>query len=62
MKIPDGEVEWFRVVDLAAFVDAIENDGLLPDLGWIDDNNDVKSWMYDYDYLLKHDIGACLDA
>lgn len=56
MKMPDGEVEWFRVIDLAAFVEAIENDGLERDMEWTDWNNDVKAWMYDYDELRERDV------
>jgi len=56
MKIPDGEVEWFRIVDMAAFVEAIQNDGLEKDMEWNDWNNDVKAWMYDYDELRERNI------
>ena len=55
MKMPDGEVEWFRVIDLNPFVDAVEN-GLEPDMEWDDRNKDVKAWMYDYDDLRDRDI------
>ena len=56
MKIPDGEVEWFRVVDLSAFVEAIENDGLEEDMEWEDWNSDVVAWMYDCDELRDRGI------
>lgn len=56
MKIPDGEVEWFRIVDLAAFVEAIQSDGLKSDMEWEDYESSVTAWMYDYDDLRDRDI------
>lgn len=56
MKVPDGDVEWFRVVDLAAFVRAIEDGGLEYDMDWDDWDSGVTAWMYDYEELRERDI------
>lgn len=56
MKVPDGDVEWFRIIDLAAFVEAIENNGLEADMEWDDWDSGVTAWMYDYDDLRERDI------
>jgi hypothetical protein len=56
MKVPDGEVEWFRVIDLHTFVESIENDGLSYDMDWDDYDSGVTAWMYDYDELRERDI------
>ena len=55
MKVPNDSVEWFRVIDLWRFVEAIEED-LEVDMKWNDRQNDVKAWMYDYDNLRERDI------
>lgn len=55
MKVPNDSVEWFRVIDMWRFVEAIEED-LKVDMKWNDRQNDVKAWMYDYDDLRKRDI------
>lgn len=58
MKIPDGEVEWFRVVDLHAFTEALDN-GLEVDMEWEDYDKNVTAWMFDYDDL--RDRGLVVD-
>lgn len=56
MKIPSDDIEWFRVIDLKAFINAVETDGLRYDMVWDDQNSGVKAWMYDYDELRERDI------
>ena len=52
MKIPEGqEVEWFRVVDLHAFVEALDDGRLSVANEWEDYDNNVTAWMFDYDDL-----------
>lgn len=56
MKIPNGELEWFRIVHLPTFIYEIEKNNLEPDMKWTDESNAVTAWMYDYDEL--RDRGA----
>jgi hypothetical protein len=48
LKMPDGDPEWFRVIDLELFVRALDA-GLQYDLSWSD--GAVEAWMYDYEKL-----------
>lgn len=52
LKAPDNDPQWFRVVDLQVFTDAIQS-GLGYDLSWSD--GQVTAWMYDYDKLRERD-------
>lgn len=53
-KSKDEGIEWFRIVDLHTFKDAIENEGLKPDKMWTDGS--VEAWMFDYSTLDKYDM------
>jgi len=55
LKLVDDKPRWFRVVDLRAFVDAVEA-GLQPTRVWQDDDSAGVALLYDYDDL--RDCGA----
>lgn len=58
MKMPNDTVEWFRIVDLLEFVEAVETGELQKDFPWHGDGG-VEAWMYDYDEL--RELGIVVD-
>lgn len=55
MKQTDDGIEWFRIVRLEPFIEAIK-DGLEPSKEWTDSDHEVKAWMYDYGKLRDRDM------